>query len=637
MQLHSIKVSRLERGLLLLLVYTTVLVASAVLAYEVRFEFAVPEAYHWQFTRIWPLVILGKLLCLWAFGQFESLLTFFSFPDLRRVAWASFLPFAILIGWWHWGGAPLNAPLEMTPSVPRGVIIIDAMLSFVGLAGVRMGFRMLRERQPTVDEPAAAQRLVAIMGAGEVGARLAQELVAKPRLGMCPVVFYDDDHGKKGTQVHGIPVVGPLPDEAELRARGVDEVIIAMPSAPARRMRAVVGRLQETGLKVETVPSMEQLAAGTVKVTQLRQVEIEDLLGRKRVELRTGEIRALLEGRRVMVTGAGGSIGAELGRQVRGYGPERLVLVDRSETQMFVIQQELANAGHAGKMRAAVTDLLDTAHLRQLLETERPEIVFHAAAHKHVPLMEAQPCEALRNNTLGTVALAELAVEHGVDRLVFVSTDKAINPTSVMGASKRLAEVYLQADDAARDEGTRFLAVRFGNVLGSSGSVVPIFRRQIAAGGPVTVTHPEVKRYFMLTSEAVGLVLQSAAMGEGGEIFVLDMGTPVKIADLAQQMIELSGFRPEEDIEIEYTGLRPGEKLFEEIALDHERHEPTGHDKIMRFQGAPRPLAEVREALNTLREHMDPEDPERTKQLIQKLIPEYTPWQEEESVARSKT
>jgi FlaA1/EpsC-like NDP-sugar epimerase len=623
MQLSSIKLSRLERRLLLLFVYTAVLVLSFLLAYQVRFEFAVPDEYRWHYVRIWSVVVVAKLLCLCVCGQFASLLTYFSLPDLRRVALATVLPFAGMLAWWHLGSAPLNSPATHMPTVPRGVIIVDTMLSFAGVVFVRILFRMVRERDFRLSGVSGTRQRVAIVGAGEVGARLAQELANKTRLGREPVVFFDDDTRKHSTRIHGIRVDGLL-TAARLAELDIDEVIIAMPSAAARRMREVVALLRESGMAHTTVPSMEELASGKVQVTQLRPVEIEDLLGRERVELETGEIEELLRGQRVLVTGAGGSIGSELCRQIAGYGPESLVLVERSETQMFQVEQELVRAGHGVLITAEVADILDVPRMGRILKRHRPKILFHAAAHKHVPLMEAQPAEALRNNTLGTVDLAEAARAAGVERFVFISTDKAINPTSVMGASKRLAEVHLQALDAA-DGPTRFLAVRFGNVLGSSGSVVPIFRDQIAAGGPVTVTHPDVQRYFMLTSEAVGLVLQSAALGQGGGIFVLEMGTPVKIADLAEQMIELSGFVPGEEIEIKFTGLRPGEKLFEEIRLDREAFTPTSHEKILRFEAEPEPLEALRESLEQLRGELAGASPEAVRGMILARVPEYQP------------
>jgi FlaA1/EpsC-like NDP-sugar epimerase len=406
----------------------------------------------------------------------------------------------------------------------------------------------------------------------------------------------------------------------------LNEVIIAMPSAPAKRIGEIVKVLQQTRLRFETVPSLEQLALGKVKVSQLRPVQIQDLLGREPVKLETENIRNILKSRVVMVTGAGGSIGAELCRQIAAFNPQRLLMVERSEVQLFPIEQELIEAGHGGVVLPLVADILDEPRMRYIHQRFSPQVVFHAAAHKHVPMMENQPSEAIKNNTLGTARLAEMALEAGVERFVFISTDKAINPTSVMGATKRLGEIFLQSLSAAQPDKTKFMAVRFGNVLGSSGSVIPIFNKQIAAGGPVKVTHPEVTRYFMTIPEAVGLVLQSGAQGQGGEIFVLDMGKPIKIVDLARQLIELSGLRPDEDIEIEFVGLRPGEKLFEELSHKGENITPTNHSKIMRFVCQPLPLREVKLIFEEVNQELNRAEPNQLKLLLKKSVPEYQPF-----------
>ena len=433
----------------------------------------------------------------------------------------------------------------------------------MGLSSVRLAFRIIRERylSPQGRSHRHARR-VGIIGAGDVGASLARELTVKRGLGLHPVAFFDDDRSKWHSRVHDIPVVGApealLDHKLNLQ---LEEVIIAMPSAPAKRIGEIVQLLQRSHLKFETVPSLDQLATGKVKVSQLRSVEIQDLLGREPVTLETQNILLILKGRVVMVTGAGGSIGSELCRQIASFNPQRLLLVDQSEVQMFQIEQELIDQGYGVIVLPLVADILDAARMHYIFRRFKPEVIFHAAAHKHVPMMESQPSEAIKNNTLGTAQLAEMALEYEADRFVLISTDKAINPTNVMGATKRMAEMFVQALHASQPGRTKLMAVRFGNVLGSSGSVIPIFNRQIAAGGPVKVTHPEVTRYFMTIPEAAGLVLQSAAQGVGGEIFVLDMGKPVKIIDLARQLIELSGLKPDEDIEIEFVGLRPGEKL----------------------------------------------------------------------------
>jgi FlaA1/EpsC-like NDP-sugar epimerase len=467
-------------------------------------------------------------------------------------------------------------------------------------------------------------RHIVIIGAGDVGANLAKEMKLRRDLRMYPIAFFDDDRNKWNTRVHGVPVLG----RPELLADGkihADEAVIAMPSATGRRLREVVQVFNEIRLRFETVPSMEQMVNGVVKASQIRAVEIEDLLGRERIDLETERIQGLVRDKIVMVTGAGGSIGSELCRQILGYGSRRLLLVERCEVQMFKIEQELLEKGGGGEVIPLVADVLDAPRMGQIFAHFRPQIVFHAAAHKHVPMMEHQPYEAFRNNAIGTKLLGNIAIEFGVEQFVLISTDKAINPTNIMGATKRLAEIYLQALQCEKGADTRFTAVRFGNVLGSSGSVIPTFKRQIATGGPVTVTHPDITRYFMTVHEAVGLVLQSATQGGGGEIFVLDMGDPVKIVDVAKQLIELSGLKPGFDIEIKITGLRPGEKLFEELNYNTENMVRTEHPKIMLFKGTPQPLEELHQGLLRIGERYTDWDTNQFKLEIQKLVPEYKP------------
>ena len=439
-----------------------------------------------------------------------------------------------------------------------------------------------------------------------------------------------------------------------------------MPSAPTKRVAEIAFFLGRLGIQVETVPAIEDLASGKARVSRIRPVEIQDLLGRPVVELDTASIRHFVEQKVVMVTGAGGSIGSELCRQIAQLNPRRLLLLEQSEPSLFLIEQELQNLGYSGTILPCVADILDAKRINALFATHAPQVIFHAAAHKHVYLMERQPAEAIKNNAGGTRKLAEIAIAHGAEAFVLISTDKAINPTSVMGASKRLAELHLQAmhyslavqetalwagsrlaartmagdvsapagqawEEAGAAPGersrpkTNLMAVRFGNVLGSSGSVVPIFKRQIESGGPVTVTHPEVTRYFMTIPEAVGLVLQASVLGGGGEIFCLDMGQPIKILDLARNMIELSGYKVGDDIEIKFTGLKPGEKLFEELQHHTEQHVPTIHPRIMRFVSATDASAASRMAIGEFEPFVDDLSGNDIKRNLKVLIPEYEP------------
>ncbi len=612
--------SRWVRFTLISLAYLGVFAFSHWVAFQMRFDFKVTPRYlagEWS-NCAWKFPI--KLFTLLVFGQVTGLLGYFSVPDLQRILLAT-ASSSLLIYSAKW-----------LPGVtywdPRGVLLVDFLLTTAGVCGVRLACRVYRERYGSDEQlEKHTRRRVAIMGAGDVGASLARELLARRGMGMEPVVFFDDDKTKWRSSIYGIPVIGP--PEAIRRTNlnlRLEEVIIAMPSLPAKRFGEILKLLQSVHLKFQTVPSIDQLATGKVKISRLRSVEIQDLLGREPVKLETDNIRHLLRDRVVAVTGAGGSIGSELCRQIASFNPSLLLLIEQSEVQIFEIEQELIELGYGGTILPVVADILDEPRMRYLFNRFSPQILFHAAGHKHVPMMESQPSEAIKNNSIGTARLADLALEFGLERFVMISTDKAINPTNVMGASKRLAEIYVQALHAANPDRTKFMAVRFGNVLGSSGSVIPIFKRQIEAGGPVKVTHPDVTRYFMTIPEAVGLVLQSAAQGQGGEIFVLDMGQPVKIVDLARQLIELSGLKPEEDILIEFTGLRPGEKLFEELSYQGENYAPTNHPKILRFVAAPEPIEKVRESLNQLAADAHRLERNQLKLRLKQAVPEYQPY-----------
>lgn len=604
------------RTMLLTVAYSTAIIVAHWSAYLIRFEFHLPvdqQALLWR-TLQWTLPI--ELLLLFLSGQFRSLLSYFSLPDASRIALACAVTGLVSIVVWY-KTAGLYAP-------PRSIIVLSVLLDTATLGGMRLSFRMLRERQRSNGKGISGIRRMVIIGAGDVGANLAKEMKLRRDLQMIPVAFFDDDQAKWDTRLHGVSVIG-RPELLAKKTIQADEAVIAMPSAMGRRVREVVQICTKAGLRVEIVPSMEQIMSGAVKVSQIRPVQIEDLLGREKVSLETERIRELVSDKVVMITGAGGSIGSELCRQIAAYRPARLLLVERCEVQIFQIEQELCGMGHGSKIVPLVADVLDEERMRGIFTRFRPQVVFHAAAHKHVPMMEHQPFEAFRNNTLGTKLIAKLSAGFDVERFVQISTDKAVKPTNIMGATKRLAELYLQAFQLHNGAKTKFMAVRFGNVLGSSGSVIPTFNKQIAAGGPVTVTHPEVERYFMTIPEAVGLVLQSATLGKGGEIFVLDMGKLVKIVDVARQLIELSGLRPDMDIEIKFTGLRPGEKLFEEISHEAENMLPTDHPKILRFVGEALPFETLRQALIEFREKLANMDEDDVKLEIKKLIPEYTP------------
>jgi len=626
---QSLKRDLLLRNFTLLVGYTGLLIFCFYLAYEIRNDFQVAENEKLHLARrgqvMW--VVPLELVILYLFGQFRGFLSYFRVPDLFRLmtAFATVAGFEMVL--WIIYNRVKMADSPYPPS--RSVIAINFLLCTFFFSGVRMGLRVYRESHPGGSGASSRLNLkrVAIVGAGEVGSTVAADFLARRGLGLKPVVFLDDNEQKHGHEIHGVPVVG-APDRLSIvrEAYDIQQIVIALPATASRRVREVVDIAKKLGIETEIVPSMWELASGRVQSSQIRPVELQDLLGREPVSLDSEHIRGMLQDRVIVVTGAGGSIGAELCRQVANRFPKRLILVDQSEVQLFQIEQEMISLGHSQIILPVVASVLDEARMEWIMQTLRPSIVFHAAAHKHVPMMEHQPVEALKNNTLGTHLLAALAAKHGVEKFVLISTDKAINPTSVMGCSKRIAEICVQAIQQAPGNKTCFCAVRFGNVLGSSGSVIPTFKRQIADGGPVTVTHPEVTRYFMTIPESVGLVLQAATQATGGEIFVLDMGQPIKIVDVARQLIELSGFRPEVDIEIKFVGLRPGEKLFEEIQHTGEQFAPTAHDRIMRFIATPASPAQVEAWLASLSPRLIPGDRNAMKQFLTSIVPEYTPF-----------
>ena len=625
-------VSWTQRALFFLVVYGSLAAGSLWFAYELRFtganvvgaEPAKVEAFlQTQRPAALLWVVPLKFLLLGLAGQFRGVFYYFRLHDALRMAGALAIASLLMLLLPEVAGSvAATAPF----SLPRGVTLVDFNLSLLLFVGFRVSIRALRERFSGQEAPAGVVERLVVVGAGRLGEQLVAELRSRRGHGLEPVCFVDDDLAKHGLSIHGLPVAGAPEGIPQLVDKfGVTEVILALPSNSAKRIREISAIASRRGLRVRVVPSMSDLAGGRVRATDLRPVSVEDLLGRQPAQLDDAAIGSLIAGRTVLVTGAGGSIGQEICRQVAARNPGRLLLLDQCEVLLYQTEQALIAAGAGALITPLVGDVTDEARLREVFTRFRPELVLHAAAHKHVPLMESQPGEALKNNVLGTASLARLASDYGVGQFVLISSDKAVNPTNVMGASKRLSELVIQGLQARPDNRTRFVAVRFGNVLASSGSVIPLFRQQIAEGGPVTVTHPDVKRYFMTIPEAVGLVLQSATQGEGGDILVLEMGEPLRIVDLARQLIELSGFRPDVDIEIKIVGLRPGEKLVEELQLEGEHYRPTTHPRILRFVGArpdhaalDRLLADVRALL--------PLERAACKQGLRALVPEYVPY-----------
>jgi len=582
-------------------------------AYWLRFNLAMPPEFQTAALSTLLWVVPLQAVVFWRFGLYRGIWRFASLPDLKRIVLAVGLA-ALLI--------PVALILfRVHAVVPRSVLILDPLLLVTVMGGSRLAYRAWKEhRLASVLRPGSKPVLVA--GAGSAADFLLRELARNPA-GFHVVGLLDDSRDKQGRQVQGLPVLGAL-DEVAVWAKKmeVDDIVLALPSAAHAVRKRITQVCAEAGLKVMTIPSLEDLVAGRVSVSSLRRIELDDLLGRDPVQLDDSGLHRLLTGQAVMVTGAGGSIGSELCRQIARFEPARLVLFEQSELALYAMEQELPQRFPDLAIIPVIGDVKNAVWVNRVMAGHRPAVVFHAAAYKHVPLMEnANAWEAVRNNVLGTQVVAAAAQAHGVAKFVMISTDKAVNPTNVMGATKRLAEMACQAMQQA--EGTRFVSVRFGNVLGSSGSVIPKFQKQIEAGGPVTVTHPEITRYFMSIPEAAQLGLQAGLMGEGGEIFVLDMGEPVRIAELARIMIRLSG-ADEDRIRIEFTGLRPGEKLYEELLADDESTLPTPHPKLRVAKARAADAGWYAECLVWLA-HTGPYDEATVKRQLKTWVPEYQP------------
>jgi len=540
-------------------------VLSSVAAIWLRFDGAIPAENYDPWLRALPwLVIIRGLTFAW-FGLYQGLWRYASIWDLKNIVYAVVTSSLLHFGLVHW---VLGWALY-----PRSVSIIDAIVLVLMMGGVRLTRRFMNEFGR-----ATVGRRILVYGAGDAGEILVRDMRNKSLRNYHPIGFIDDDRNKVGIRIHGIPVLGTRDDLPGIMSKyKPDEILLAIPRADPQLFRRVVRTLDPFNVPIKTVPTLREILENKVEIGQIRNLSVQDLLSRRPVGLDAAPLRAFLKGRRVMVTGAGGSIGSELCRQVAAFEAEALILVDRSETGLFHITNELADLELQTAVHSVIGDVTDRARMEQVLRDHRPQVLFHAAAHKHVPLMEQNICEAVKNNVMGTRIIAECAERAGVDRFVLISTDKAVNPSSIMGVTKRVAELLMQG----RESRTTFVTVRFGNVLASSGSVVPRFLQQIGAGGPVTVTHPEMRRFFMLIVEAVQLVLLSAARGDAGGLYVLEMGEPVKLIDLARDMIRMAGFAPEVEIPITFIGLRPGEKLSEELIGDDERAGPSLLAEVM--------------------------------------------------------
>jgi len=552
-----------------------IIVVSALGSFALRLEigplfiYYLPQAY-W----LVGISLLVKPIVFYFFGLYRRMWIYASIKELRlivvAVTTASVVVSLIIV---------LLLAFQTLPGFPRSALLIDWLLTLVLVGGFRFSLRIISETQNVSSISYKGNRRVLIVGAGDAGALVVREMQKNSQLRLTPVCFLDDDPNKQKKQIHGVPVVGTLSELARIvQIRHIHEVIIAIPSAPGEVIRRVTDACRMKGIPFRTMPGIFELIGGKVNVNRLREVEIEDLLRRAPTHIDEGKIGTSLSGKRVIVTGAGGSIGSELCRQIARWGPSALILLGHGENSIFETLLDLEENFPSVPLHPVIADVRDIDRINTVFDRLRPQVVFHTAAHKHVPLMESNIEEAVTNNVLGTRNVVEASLSYGIDELVLISTDKAIRPSSIYGAAKRLSELIVL--DAAQRSGRAFSVVRFGNVLGSRGSVVPLFKRQIARGGPITITHPDMKRYFMTIPEAVHLVLQASSIGAGGEVFVLNMGEQIRILDLAEDLIRLSGLEPGKDVDIVFTGIRPGEKLSEELWDQWAHYEPTSHPDI---------------------------------------------------------
>jgi FlaA1/EpsC-like NDP-sugar epimerase len=620
--------------IVLMLIDLVCIWAAIVLAFAFRYEALISVGPYLQWGRAYFVMApLVQIPIFYSFGLYNRIWRYASTHEMARILLAGAISSVILFVLNFLILQPLNGPWVNS----RSIWALEGVLSTCFVAGVRFLLRLLQERRRVaVAAPlnrssgrTAATFNVLVVGAGDAGSMILREIQANPSLGMHVIGIIDDDSSKRYMRMHGVSVLGDRYEIPAVAAKQrVDEAIIAMPTAPGKELRSIVQICESAGVPQRTIPAIYSLL-GNVDLSHLRKIEIEDLLRRDPIQTDTSTVQDLLRGRTVLVTGGGGSIGSELCRQILRSRPAELVMLGHGENSIFEIHNELkreaARMGEAApKLRPVIADVRFAERICQLFAEIRPNIVFHAAAHKHVPLMEENPAEAITNNVLGTRNVVNASLEAGVERFVMISTDKAVNPTSVMGASKRVAELVVH--EAAAASGKPYLAVRFGNVLGSRGSVVLTFKQQIAAGGPVTVTDPEMKRYFMTIPEAVQLVLQGAVLSKGGEVFMLDMGEPVKIVDLARDLISLSGLEVGRDIDIVFTGLRPGEKLFEEMFAAGEQYERTQHEKIYIAANASSFVPQgLNSAIATMEQAANSNDRVAVVRTLQSLIPEYCP------------
>ena len=582
------------------------------LRFDMRYS-AVPPAYLYAFLKFAPLYTAIVIVVFSIFRLYNSLWEFASFSELYRIMAACFITC----------GIHTAAVTVFFCRMPVSYYLIGAIGQLGLVAAVRFAYRFARLLAASARRHEMVEKNAMIIGAGAAGQAVLRELKISNNAQFIPCCVIDDDPNKWGRTIDGVPIVGGRDViEEKVKKYNISQILIAIPTLSMQERGRLLTLCSETGCALKTLPALYQLANGEVTLNKLKPVEVEDLLGRDPIQINTNEVLEQLQGKTVLVTGGGGSIGSELCRQIAGHQPGHLIIFDIYENNAYAIQQELLRLHPQLHLTVLIGSVRDEKRLHSVFEKHKPQVVFHAAAHKHVPLMEDSPLEAIKNNVFGTWNTARTAGEFGAERFVLISTDKAVNPTNVMGATKRICEMIVQ--NCNKEYKTEFVAVRFGNVLGSNGSVVPLFKEQIAAGGPVTVTHPDIIRYFMTIPEAVSLVLQAGALAKGGEIFVLDMGKPVRILDMAEKLIRLSGYEPYVDIKIQFSGLRPGEKLYEELLMDEEGL--SGTENALIHIGRPIAIQEdFFERLENLRQTLSKEDGVDVRAEIKALVPTYHP------------
>ncbi|HZO41843.1 MAG TPA: nucleoside-diphosphate sugar epimerase/dehydratase [Methylomirabilota bacterium] len=601
------------RRLIIVVLHVPLLVALNYAALWLRFDGRIDSSDFLVFVNSVPWVVAIRMIVFAVFRLYVGFWRYASIRDVLSICSAVGLSSSIIY--------IVSRSVPALAGYPRSVLVIDSLLLILALGTLRLTRRIWRE----FDHIPEGKRVL-IYGAGDAGEMIVRDMRQNPLHGYEPIGFFDDDPNKRGRRIHGVKVLGGRDQIARIMdEKRPDAVVLALPPVGAQVVRAIVQSLEGYRIPIQTLPSLGDLLDGKVTVNRIRTLAVEDLLDRSPVRLSVDRVRSLVQGKRVLITGAGGSIGAELARQIGALGPSALVLVDRYENGLHAITLELQSTSVASALETVVADVADRHRIEHVLDSRRPQLIFHAAAHKHVPLMELNPCEAVKNNVAGTRVIAEAAGAVGsVERFVLISTDKAVNPSSVMGATKRVAELLIEALD--RSGPVVYTTVRFGNVLASNGSVLPLFLEQIKAGGPVTITHPEMRRYFMLIPEAVHLVLHAAALGQGGDVFVLDMGEQIRIIDLARNVIRLSGFIPEEEIPVKIVGLRPGEKLQEDLVGSDEVATPTSVERILHIESrVAQNLSDLDAEVAALEQFAQAGDQKAVLKKLRELVPTYQP------------